>query len=329
MIALDPKKYAHGTRARYVAGCRCDDCRASNTTHYHARRAQVAELEGVVRPSGVPIPSTMRRGGRDVRILRCPGADGDPCVVEGGAWLKGQSVCRSCVESATVGGGVDVSRARAHLLSLRLAGVGYKSVSAASDVAPSTICRVLAGEGTIRRQTERALLAVDASAIADHSLVDGATTRAILAWLVARGFTREHLAELLGSNSRALQVGKADRVLAITEARAMRLQRRVLAGEVQPERATVDASEERAWIALLLERGVPARHLSERLGYVVSRGQEGSRMFPQNRDAVRALRLELEEGDGLPEGWMLAADVATQALSGMAWTGDFSIGRRA
>lgn len=322
-MKLDPARYEHGTRARYVAGCRCAECRASNVRYYHDRMTQRRELAPTVQPSGPAIPGTMQRGGRMVAVLRCPGANGASCVVEGGAWLRGGAVCARCLDRAT-SGHVPPGRARGHLLALRAAGVGYKTVAAASDIAPSTLGGILADDRWIRAETERRILAVDASTIADHALVDGAATRAVFARLIARGFTKEHLASLLGSSSRALQRGRSELVLAITEARALRLERRALAGEVVPQRAIVEADAERAWIATMLDRGVSAKHLSERLGFVVQRDDLGRRMWPDNRDAVRRLQAELrEEADhGLPEGWMLANDFAT---AGLGYTKDFSV----
>ena len=38
-----PGAARHGTRSRYVAGCRCTDCRRAHSVYEHARRAQVAE----------------------------------------------------------------------------------------------------------------------------------------------------------------------------------------------------------------------------------------------------------------------------------------------
>lgn len=40
---VDPERYAHGTRARYVGGkCRCDDCRRANREYAHRAALRVA-----------------------------------------------------------------------------------------------------------------------------------------------------------------------------------------------------------------------------------------------------------------------------------------------
>ncbi len=52
-------RYAHGTRARYVSGCRCDDCRRANRLYERARYAARAGGDwnglkaGAVRQDGV------------------------------------------------------------------------------------------------------------------------------------------------------------------------------------------------------------------------------------------------------------------------------------
>lgn len=303
-----------GTRAGYVSGCRCRACRDANRDRYRNRQARIREMAAEVQPNGPGLPGTMVRGGREVRILRCPGTGGHPCVVKGASWLKGRAVCLACVERATVWDGqVPVARAREHLLELRERGVGYKSVAAACDVSHTTLGRVLANVGTIRASTERRILAVDEGARADSALVPADRTNSIIAEMRARGFTLRHLGRLFGYQSPShLQVGALARVHASTEALAEKLWRRVERGELAPERVLADARAERAWLLELLDRGVPALWLSERLGFHVQRSDvaKGERMFPKNRDAVRALRAELEElrreGGERPEGWEAA-----------------------
>lgn len=333
--------YEHGTRARYVAGCRCDACRGANRTRYRERMAAMREAATSVAPSAPPIEGTMRRGGRDVRVLRCPGANGRACVVEGGAWLRGATVCGRCVERVTVwDGAVPVARARAHMMRLRRAGVGYRAVSAACDVATSVLGRVLAGEGTIRASTERRILAVDAGARADHAVLCGpAVVRAnrLLAAMRERGFTLRHLAILLGYRTGATspQLGHRARMTAATRARIERLWSRIERGDVLPMRAHVDAVTERAWLRSLLDAGVPARWLSQRIGVTVSRQSTAgdAPMRPATREAVRRFRAELDElrrdGLGLPDDWQAPTSVG-QTIAMLEWSagGFHAAGRR-
>lgn len=280
----------------------------------------MTEEAAEVRPSGAPLEGTMERGGRTVSVLRCPGANGSPCVREGGAWLKGREVCGACIERATVWDGrVPVTRVRAHLQALSARGIGYKAVSAASDVAPSVLARVLAGEGTIRASTERRILSVDDGARADGALVDGARVREIIASLRSRGFTQDHLARVLGVHATAVSAhARRELTTAATAQAYERVLRRVERGELAPERFHVDATAERDFLNGLLERGVPAALLSERLGFRVQRSTR-TRMIPQNAASVRELRAELDEmrreGAGMPDGWELAGSGPVGAIA--------------
>lgn len=286
----------HGTRACYVGGCRCDECRAANATRARERTARARERANEVMPTGPAIPSTMQRGTVTIAIVRCPGAAGAACVVAGGTWLNGatkaRGVCAACVVRATVWDGVVSSvRVRRHLRKLSKRGVGYKAVAAACDVAASTLGDVLAGEPMVRASTERRVLAVDTAAIADGALVDATTTNARIAAILARGFTRLHVAELLGCVSPALQLGGGERVTAATRARVERLWRRVDRGELEPRQHLVDVADDRAWLLGLLERGVPESWLSRRLGFEVR--AIGSRMRPARAARVRGFRAEV------------------------------------
>jgi hypothetical protein len=330
----------HGTRVCYVGGCRCDDCLRANRDHYRERQRRMVELAAEVRPSGPPLPGTLLREGREIRVLRCPGANGAACV-RGGTWLRGQSstgVCGVCVERATVWDGlVSPERARAHLMQLRRAGVGYKAVAAACDVSASTLTEILDRVGPIRASTERRILAVDTGARADGARIDAKKTNRLIAEILAKGFTRRHVATLIGYSSKAtaLQVGKGKRVTASTAARVAKLARRIERGEVQPVRATADATAERAWLVGLLDRGVDARWLSARLGFFVQRSSTG-RMKHANLAAVRAFRAELEElareGTGMPEGWESARTSGITAAfgfeGGWSWSYGSSGGKR-
>ena len=102
-IAADVRgrDFEHGTRACYVKGCRCDDCKASNLRYYHERMQRRREAEAKVAPFGQPIRGTLVRAGKVYQVLRCPGAGWTECIVPGGAWLRGShKVCKRCVERA-------------------------------------------------------------------------------------------------------------------------------------------------------------------------------------------------------------------------------------
>ena len=291
------KSKPHGTRSRYVAGCRCDECRAANTAWYHDRVARMREAASEVKPSGPPIPAKVRRGSRLCSVLLCPGANGAPCVVESGVPLRsGRAVCRRCVERATVWDGlVSASRARAHLLALRKRGVGLSSVADASDVARSVLLDVATGRRReIRASTERSILAVDEGAIADGAVVSAKRMNALIRKMLDHGFSKAHIAELLGMRAPQLHLGKSPRALARTVSRVERLWARVERGEVKPRRAFVDARREGEWLAAVLAAGVPPSWLSKRLGFEVWRGMVLTRTRPARLETIRRVRLEVE-----------------------------------
>lgn len=227
-IDLPPAdRFPHGTVARYKTGCRCEPCRKALCERERARvrAVQAARAEVTVNPPAPPISITRtRRDGTTyaVEAKQCPGCNGKRCV-RPGTWLRIGEVCTPCVARATVWNGlVSSAKARAHLEKLSAQGVGYKSVSAASDVAASCLSQIRSGElPRIRAKTERRILAVDASALADHALVDAAPTLAIVDRLLGDGFTRAQIAQrVLGQTgpSPALQLlyGGRRRVLAVT-----------------------------------------------------------------------------------------------------------------
>jgi hypothetical protein len=159
----------HGRRARYVAGCRCDECRAGNRLYARARTA---------------------------RIIR-------------GGW----------------NGTVPADQARKHLRALSRAGVGRRAVHDACGISQSVLSAIRRGrKSTVRRDTERRILAVDRGAISDHALVAAGPTWRKVRELLEEGFTQAELARRLGYVRPALQFG-ARRVTAVTALRVERLWR--------------------------------------------------------------------------------------------------------
>ena len=223
--------YEHGTRARYVTGCRCAECRAANTRAYHEHqaRAVAAAVElAPVPPAPAPQLWTAPDGSKRLRTYAraCPGVDGAPCPNR--SHLRKDSkggVCGRCRELLVWNGLVDARPVLRHLRKLSRKGVGYKAVADAADVGRTTLVEILSGrKRTIRRQAERRVLAVTVEAIADHALVDGAPTWKLLHELIARGLRKGEIAQRLGMQRAALQIGK-ERVLARTAYAVARLHR--------------------------------------------------------------------------------------------------------
>lgn len=204
-----------------MLGCRCAECRASNVHAYRARmaRARVALRELVPAP-----PVTVSRvwlGPAGVRLRRvyhgCPGVEGAPCRWRSYLRKDVGPVCGRCRDRLVWNGLVDAARARAHLLALSRVGVGYKQVAAAADVSGTVVAKIRFGHRSkIRAATERAILAVDRDAVADHAIVPAGPTWKRIRWLLDEGFTRGRIArEALGVQRPALQIGRR-RVLAST-----------------------------------------------------------------------------------------------------------------
>jgi hypothetical protein len=155
----------HGTRIKYMGGCKCSDCRKANS-RYECERAQ------------------MRKAGD---------------------W----------------NGIVETAQVRAHLRRLQRAGLGRKSIAAASDVNAGTIRDIITGSRLrIRARSERRLLQVDTDARADRSYVKALRTWSLIRRLLDEGYTKTRLAKLLGYTS-ALQFNKEY----VTARNALRVER--------------------------------------------------------------------------------------------------------
>lgn len=211
-----PSKYPHGTRARYVTGCRCDDCRESNRLAYHENQRKaleaVAELE--VTPATGPAPQvwTAPDGTKRVRNYKraCPGVNGEPCIK--GSHLRVNSIggiCARCRQRLIFNGLVDATQAREHILMLGRQGVGYKQVAEAGQIAVSVVGSIRSGKKTrIRKATQDKILGVDLSARADKAFVVAGPTMAIVKKLLKKGLSRTEIARRMGSKGKtpALQL---------------------------------------------------------------------------------------------------------------------------
>lgn len=239
-IAAFVGNFEHGTRSRYVKGCRCAACRESNRLYYHQRQAQrferLAELQqndglasSILGESDIaPAPQvwTTPSGEKRVRIYAraCPGIDG-PC--SSNSHLRKDSkggICGGCRVTLSNRGLVSAERARAHLARLAELGVGRRAVAAASDVALTSLLEIKLGRKLkIRTETERRILAVDAGARADSAHVSGARTWSAVGELLRMGWTKGAISQqALGNQAPALQlVGR--KVLASTEHAVLQL----------------------------------------------------------------------------------------------------------
>jgi hypothetical protein len=128
---------------------------------------------------------------------------------------------------------IPADAARQHLLELARSGVGYKAVASACDVADSILFAIRSGSRKrIRKTTEARILAVDRAAIADGARVPAAATWRLLNELIQAGYTKRQLAQWLGAQGPALQVGKR-LVTARTASRVERMYRLVQEGKLR------------------------------------------------------------------------------------------------
>lgn len=203
--------FDHGTRSKYVCGCRCEPCRAANRASYHERQRRGRELA-----ASIPV-----RAGAEP--AKCPGVLGAPCPTKTRLYRNSASVCERCLRRLSFNGLVDAGPARKHLRYLSRSGVGRDSVSAACDVGVTALSEIFRGiHLRIRAETERRILAVTSSARADASTVPAGPTWRLIGKLLERGFTQGDIARALGRKTPALQL-RRDRVLARTEMQVRRL----------------------------------------------------------------------------------------------------------
>lgn len=134
---------------------------------------------------------------------------------------------------------VPAIRTRAHLRRLSRLGVGRHAVAAASDVSDMILWLVWSGRRRqIRARTERKILAVDARARADGSLVPAGPTWRLLDRLIADGYTKTQIAAWLGSRAKtpALQLSRTW-IKAPNASRVVRLVRMLKAGRLRRREA--------------------------------------------------------------------------------------------
>jgi hypothetical protein len=218
----------HGTRSRYVSGCRCDKCRAANREAYHKLQEEAKEAAQEIKTENSPREQvwTAPDGTKKIRTYKraCPGVNGEPCPIK--AHLRKDSkggVCGTCRLKLVWNGLVDAAPAREHLLKLSSEGVGYKAVSEACDVGKTALQEILQGTKTrIRAKSLKRILSVDSSALADHALVPAGPTWVLVTKLLADGFTKGSISRRIGNKTPALQI-KSRYVLAKTAYRIKKL----------------------------------------------------------------------------------------------------------
>lgn len=203
--------FEHGTRAQYVAGCRCTGCTRANLASYHARQELVKE-------AALALPPSERRDGK-----YCPGTTDKPCSKKTKVYKSSiAGICRSCRGKLVFNGLVPADKAMEHMLRLSKKGIGYRSVADAAKVGKTLVARIRSGKkATIRAQIEKRILEVDEKAIADHAVIDGTATKKAIQEMIGTGLTKAEIATRLGFATPAIQF--RDKVVARTAFRVGRL----------------------------------------------------------------------------------------------------------
>lgn len=172
--------------------------------------------------SGVAIWITKRKFPCGTRAAYVNGCRCEPCTAANRTYARER--WRAQRLKGDWNGLVDAAPARTHILRLSRSGVGYKSIAAASDVSHSTLLDIKKGRKlNVRARTARRILAVDAGARGDASLVSARSTWRLIERLLEEGFAKAALARRMGL-SRSIQFGKS-RVLARTKLRVEKLYR--------------------------------------------------------------------------------------------------------
>lgn len=215
---LPPKEaYEHGTRARYVAGCKCDKCRKANVAVYHDRqqRSKEAALDREILPP-VAITRTWEGPKGEIKTRTyengCPGVNSKPCSTE--STIRKDStggICGGCRGKLVWNGLVPTKPARLHLAWLSRNGVGRRASAAASDVANTVLADITSKKKKkIRNSTEKAILDVDLSCASDGAWTPSKKSWDLISKMRKLGMTRTEIARKLGSKAKvpALQIGE-------------------------------------------------------------------------------------------------------------------------
>jgi hypothetical protein len=132
------------------------------------------------------------------------------------------------------------SEARAHIADLRAAGVGLKTIAAASGVSHGALSKLIYGDRTrnrapskrIRPDTHDRIMAVTIDAVAPGARIDATATWALIDHMTAAGVPKSAIAAELGQSGPGLQLSRRQ-VTADNAARVADIHARWLAGDLE------------------------------------------------------------------------------------------------
>jgi hypothetical protein len=156
-----------------------------------------------------------------VRVKYMTGCRCVPCRAANSRYETERALAR---KNGDWNGLVSAGIARRHLLRLSRRGIGRDTVAEASGVSITSICEIKSGrKKNIRLRTHKAIMAVDASARADKTLVGAAPVWALIDRLLKEGLSRKELARRLGSRAKVPALQLNHRV--VTAKNAARVER--------------------------------------------------------------------------------------------------------
>lgn len=140
-------------------------------------------------------------------------------------WMRTYRRARSANQHNPI---VSAERARAHLRSLRRAGIGRRAVAATTDITSHTIWRILNGRTPrIYARTEAKILRVTPDCASDGALVDAGPTWARIRELLDEGYSVRQINEAMGYSPEHKAVPLGKRFVTVRNAaRVERLHRR-------------------------------------------------------------------------------------------------------
>jgi hypothetical protein len=198
-IEAAKKRYAHGTHARYVlARCRCEPCRDANRQYELDRQAKRRPPFHIkYSPSG--------------KLWVVRHAEKGTIVARYKAKISAQrKAARLNAEHTASSELIPVADVVAHIRTLQHAGVGVKTLGRASTVSQSVINRMLEGDiKRTRRSTAAKIFAVGIDARKTGSRMRADESFVLIDRLVEAGYTRGWIAQSLGYQTAALQIGRS------------------------------------------------------------------------------------------------------------------------
>jgi len=150
------------------------------------------------------LPKDPNRWPHGVRARYTVGCRCQLCREANNAYEKMRAKERSAGRSNEL---VSAAEARAYMHEMSKLGLGRRAFHAASGVGDTTLQCVRSGAKTqIRRLTAERILNVGIEALKPHALVPAEVTHHLIKLLVANGYTKSKITQLMGLQSRGLQL---------------------------------------------------------------------------------------------------------------------------